>query len=71
MSGSGEGVQVAAEHRSQLVFGGAAELLRGETAEGWRWTAVGADGASGVAAAGHPTREEAAAHAGAFLAGHA
>lgn len=53
------------------LFGGTAELMLDETAEGWRWTAVGADGTTGAAAAGHPTREEAAAHAGAFLAGHA
>ncbi|MER7582129.1 hypothetical protein [Kitasatospora sp. NPDC097691] len=50
------------------LFGGEAELA--EATDGWRWTATGADGAAGEAAAGYPTREEAAAHAGAFLAGH-
>ncbi|MEU4118402.1 hypothetical protein AB0F71_28400 [Kitasatospora sp. NPDC028055] len=53
------------------LFGGTAELLRDEAAGGWRWTGVGADGTRGEAATGHPTREEAAAHAGAFLAEHA
>ncbi|MFG2844331.1 hypothetical protein ACGF12_14315 [Kitasatospora sp. NPDC048296] len=60
----------AARPGSLELFGGTAELLREEVAEGWRWTAVGADGTSGGAATGYPTREEAAAHAGAFLAGH-
>ncbi|MFE4358374.1 MULTISPECIES: hypothetical protein [unclassified Kitasatospora] len=52
------------------LFGGTAELAEDETSGGWRWTATGADGATGGAAAGHRTREEAAAHAGAFLAAH-
>ncbi|MEU3572401.1 hypothetical protein AB0E96_28855 [Kitasatospora sp. NPDC036755] len=56
---------------SLRLFGGTAELTEDTAAGGWRWTAIGADGAPGEAAAGHPTREEAAAHAGAFLAAHA
>ncbi|MFJ7909485.1 hypothetical protein [Kitasatospora sp. NPDC096204] len=51
------------------LFGGEAELVEGS--DGWRWTASGADGAAGEADTGHRTREEAAAHAGAFLAAHA
>lgn len=51
------------------LFGGEAELV--EEPGGWRWTATGADGATGEAATGHRTREEAAAHAGAFLFAHA
>ncbi|MEV7598599.1 hypothetical protein AB0O91_14575 [Kitasatospora sp. NPDC089797] len=61
----------AARPGSLELFGGSAELVQDEAAGGWCWTAVGADGSTGEAAAGHPTREEAAAHAGAFLAGHA
>ncbi|WP_051838775.1 hypothetical protein [Streptomyces sp. NRRL WC-3742] len=48
------------------LFGGTAELTEAE--DGWRWSAVAADGTAGEAAAGYPSREEAAAHAGAFLA---
>ncbi|MFJ9454425.1 hypothetical protein ACIRST_05025 [Kitasatospora sp. NPDC101447] len=62
-------VRLAPRPGSLELFGGAAEL--DEAVDGWRWTATGADGAVGEAAAGYPTREEAAAHAGAFLAGHA
>ncbi|MFH9350098.1 hypothetical protein [Kitasatospora sp. NPDC017646] len=61
----------AARPGSLELFGGTAELARDEAADGWRWTATGADGETGRAAVGHPTREEAAAHAGAFLAEHA
>ncbi|MGW7442401.1 hypothetical protein [Kitasatospora sp. NPDC054795] len=46
-------------------------MIEDAAAGGWRWTAAGADGTTGGAAVGHPTREEAAAHAGAFLAAHA
>ncbi|MFE6052325.1 hypothetical protein ACFQ6N_16345 [Kitasatospora sp. NPDC056446] len=52
------------------LFGGTAELFEDEKAGGWRWTATGADGERGGADTGHPSREEAAAHAGAFLASH-
>ncbi|WP_416875503.1 hypothetical protein [Kitasatospora sp. SC0581] len=52
------------------LFGGTAELAEDEASGDWRWTATGADGATGGAAASHRTREEAAAHAGAFLAAH-
>ncbi|WP_189917228.1 hypothetical protein [Kitasatospora xanthocidica] len=53
------------------LFGGTAELTSDGAEGGWRWTATGADGERGGSTTGHPTREEAAAHAGAFLAGHA
>ncbi|MFJ6622772.1 hypothetical protein ACIQOW_34975 [Kitasatospora sp. NPDC091335] len=53
------------------LFGGTAELDEDEASGGWRWTAVGADGATGEASTGLRSREEAAAHAGAFLAAHA
>ncbi|MFJ9950702.1 hypothetical protein [Kitasatospora sp. NPDC091207] len=55
------------------LFGGTAELVAGQEPGGWSWTAEGADGTRGAAAAGAgcATREEAAAHAGAFLAEHA
>ncbi|MFE5582806.1 hypothetical protein [Kitasatospora sp. NPDC056531] len=53
------------------LFGGTAELVWDEASGGWLWTATGADGETGRSAVGHPTREQAAAHAGAFLAGHA
>ncbi|WP_316519837.1 hypothetical protein [Kitasatospora brasiliensis] len=59
----------AARPGSLELLGGAVELVEG--ADGWRWTATGADGELGAAGAGHRSREEAAAHAGAFLAAHA
>ncbi|MGA5817904.1 hypothetical protein ACPC54_08605 [Kitasatospora sp. NPDC094028] len=52
------------------LFGGIAELHEDAASGGWSWTATGADGTLGRAAGGHPSREEAAAHAGAFLARH-
>ncbi|MFE4519067.1 hypothetical protein ACFRMQ_33325 [Kitasatospora sp. NPDC056783] len=58
----------AARPGSLELFGGSAELVEDEG--GWRWVATGADGERGAAAAGHRSREEAAAHAGAFLAAH-
>ncbi|MFD5433634.1 hypothetical protein ACFWJ4_15970 [Kitasatospora sp. NPDC127067] len=56
---------------SLRLFGGTVELIEDAAAGGWRWTAIGADGTTGAAAVGHRTREEAAAHGGAFLAAHA
>ncbi|MGV9268317.1 hypothetical protein ACWDRR_27040 [Kitasatospora sp. NPDC003701] len=55
------------------LFGGAAELVQGPESGGWSWTGEGADGTRGAAGGDtwYPTREEAAAHAGAFLAEHA
>ncbi|MFE2724261.1 hypothetical protein [Kitasatospora sp. NPDC059327] len=55
------------------LFGGTAELVADQEPDGWGWTAEGADGTRGAAAAGtrYATKEEAAAHAGAFLAEHA
>ncbi|MFJ6379590.1 hypothetical protein ACIQI7_06195 [Kitasatospora sp. NPDC092039] len=60
----------AARPGSLDLFGGTVDLAEDE-AGGWRWTAVGADGEHGEAATVHRSREEAAAHAGAFLAAHA
>ncbi|MCB8906416.1 MULTISPECIES: hypothetical protein [unclassified Streptomyces] len=53
------------------LWGGTAELT--PTSGGWGWTGKGADGTSGPAAGDerYATREEAAAHAGAFLKEHA
>ncbi|MEU8920536.1 hypothetical protein AB0D10_06280 [Kitasatospora sp. NPDC048545] len=53
------------------LFGGKLELASGAARGGWRWTGTGADGTTGAADVGYPTREEAAAHAGTFLAAHA
>ncbi|MFJ9417668.1 hypothetical protein ACIRPT_26370 [Streptomyces sp. NPDC101227] len=55
------------------LFGGTAELTRDASAGGWRWTGRGADGTCGPesdSATCHATKEEAAAHAGAFLRDH-
>lgn len=54
------------------LFGGTAELVQASDG-GWSWSATGADGTAGAADPGtrYPTPEEAAAHAGAFLSGHA
>ncbi len=54
------------------MFGGTAELLQ-LSSGGWGWTAKGADGAGGAAdeETSCPSKEEAAAHAGAFLKEHA
>ncbi|MEV0534289.1 hypothetical protein [Kitasatospora sp. NPDC050463] len=55
------------------LFGGTAELVQDPESGGWSWTGEGADGAHGTAGGDtwYPTKEEAAAHAGAFLAEHA
>ncbi|MFE0648639.1 hypothetical protein ACFVZH_08655 [Streptomyces sp. NPDC059534] len=55
------------------LCGGTAELTREPSSGGWRWTGEGADGSHGETGRGltHPTKEEAAAHAGAFLKEHA
>ncbi|MDY0815834.1 hypothetical protein [Kitasatospora purpeofusca] len=54
------------------LFGGTAELTRDARSGGWAWTAEGADETRGAAEDGtwYATREEAAAHAGAFLREH-
>ncbi|MBR7674486.1 hypothetical protein [Streptomyces daliensis] len=54
------------------LFGGSAELAWDPARGGWRWAGQGADGAHGEAdgALSLTTREEAAAHAGAFLKEH-
>ncbi|MER5635094.1 hypothetical protein [Streptomyces nitrosporeus] len=55
------------------LCGGTAELVREAPSGGWRWTGEGADGTRGASGAGvrYATKEEAAAHAGAFLREHA
>ncbi|MEU4104888.1 hypothetical protein [Streptomyces tanashiensis] len=55
------------------LFGGAAALTRDPASGDWTWTGRGADGTHGAAGDGtrYPTREEAAAYAGAFLQEHA
>ncbi|MGW2250898.1 hypothetical protein ACWCXH_11925 [Kitasatospora sp. NPDC001660] len=67
-----DAVQRPAQPASTLeLFGGTARLV--QTSDGgWHWTATGADGACGAADGGahHASAEEAAAHAGAFLAEH-
>ncbi|SDT82982.1 hypothetical protein SAMN05216371_7794 [Streptomyces sp. TLI_053] len=54
------------------LFGGHAELTQDQRSGGWSWTAEGADGTLGAAGDGtrYATKEEAAAHAGAFLREH-
>ncbi|MFE7353080.1 hypothetical protein ACFU8Q_07700 [Streptomyces sp. NPDC057543] len=55
------------------LCGGTAELFRDPSSGGWRWSGRGADGTcsdEGRTPA-HATKEEAAAHAGAFLKEHA
>ncbi|MFD9067074.1 hypothetical protein ACFVZ3_36760 [Kitasatospora purpeofusca] len=54
------------------LFGGTAELTQDPPSGGWAWTAEGADGTHGTAGDGtwYATKEEAAAHAGAFLREH-
>ncbi|WP_282085099.1 hypothetical protein [Streptomyces tendae] len=68
----GRTAAAAADTRRLALFGGTAELAQAPAGV-WSWTGKGADGASGRAAEGarHATAEEAAAHAGAFLAEHA
>ncbi|KJY33865.1 hypothetical protein [Streptomyces sp. NRRL S-495] len=54
------------------LFGGTAELTQDPLSGGWAWAAEGADGTRGAAGDGtwFATKEEAAAHAGAFLREH-
>ncbi|MGW1142681.1 hypothetical protein [Streptomyces zhihengii] len=54
------------------LCGGTAEVVPDPSSGGWRWTGRGADGTHGAAEAGasYATKEEAAAHAGAFLREH-
>ncbi|ANP51366.1 hypothetical protein J2Z21_002850 [Streptomyces griseochromogenes] len=63
---------VTADARTLALFGGTAELVQASSGD-WSWTGKGADGASSMAGDGarYATAEEAAAHAGAFLKGHA
>ncbi|WP_069766765.1 hypothetical protein [Streptomyces sp. LUP30] len=60
-----------ARRNTLALFGGTAELVQVPSGD-WSWTGVGADGASAAVTDGtrHPTAEEAAAHAGAFLKEH-
>ncbi|MGW0575649.1 hypothetical protein ACWD25_06700 [Streptomyces sp. NPDC002920] len=55
------------------LCGGTAEVTQETSSGGWRWTAEGADGTHGAPDADiwYTTKEEAAAHAGAFLKEHA
>ncbi|MER5194117.1 hypothetical protein ACWD3J_39040 [Streptomyces sp. NPDC002755] len=65
---------VAAQGGATLeLFGGTAELVRDSSSGGWAWAGEGADETRGAAADGtwYATKEEAAAHAGAFLREHA
>ncbi|MFD8700252.1 hypothetical protein [Kitasatospora purpeofusca] len=54
------------------LFGGTAELTQDQPSGGWSWTAEGADGTRGAAEddTRYASKEEAAAHAGAFLREH-
>ncbi|MES9508802.1 hypothetical protein ABWJ92_20665 [Streptomyces sp. NPDC000609] len=64
----------AEAERSRIeLCGGSAEFFPDPSSGCWRWTGTGADGARGEAdgASYLATREEAAAHAGAFLGEHA
>lgn len=56
------------------LCGGTAELTQEPSSGGWRWTGTGADGthrSGGDSGKPYATKEEAAAHAGAFLKEHA
>lgn len=55
------------------LFGGTAHLMRDPASDGWTWTGEGADETRGAAEndTWYSTKEEAAAHAGAFLREHA
>ncbi|MGW1847514.1 hypothetical protein [Streptomyces sp. NPDC001966] len=55
------------------LCGGSAEVSRDPSSGGWKWSGRGADGACGEAGgtSRYATKEEAAAHAGAFLKEHA
>ncbi|MFJ5731587.1 hypothetical protein [Streptomyces paradoxus] len=55
------------------LCGGTAELTQEPSSGCWRWSGKGADGTHGAADVGiwYETKEEAAAHAGAFLKEHA
>ncbi|CAM5671321.1 hypothetical protein [Streptomyces griseomycini] len=65
----------AAAHPGAVLelCGGTAELARDPSSGGWRWTGEGADGTRGASDGdtSYATKEEAAAHAGAFLGEHA
>ncbi|MFB8037293.1 hypothetical protein ACFC5Z_31040 [Streptomyces sp. NPDC056004] len=63
----------AAETSFIELCGGSAEVSRDPSSDGWTWAGRGADGASGEAdsTSHYATKEEAAAHAGAFLKEHA
>lgn len=65
---------VAARRGAVLeLFGGTAELVQDSSSGGWAWAGEGADETRGAADDGtwYATKEEAAAHAGAFLREHA
>ncbi|MER5983147.1 hypothetical protein [Streptomyces sp. NPDC001787] len=64
---------VAARASAVELCGGTAELVPDPVSGGWRWTGRGADGTRGGTddTTCHATKEEAAAHAGAFLGEHA
>ncbi|WP_326680850.1 hypothetical protein [Streptomyces sp. NBC_01237] len=55
------------------LFGGTAELVQDPSSGGWAWAGEGEDETCGAAEGGtwYATKEEAAAHAGAFLREHA
>ncbi|MFJ8853067.1 hypothetical protein [Streptomyces sp. NPDC102437] len=54
------------------LCGGSAEVSRDPSSGGWKWAGRGADGTCGEDGTAHyATKEEAAAHAGAFLKEHA
>lgn len=63
----------AAETSFVELCGGSAEVSRDPSSGGWKWAGRGADGTSDEAdgTAHYATKEEAAAHAGAFLKEHA
>ncbi|WP_407547543.1 hypothetical protein QOM21_00825 [Streptomyces sp. Pv4-95] len=63
----------AKEASNLELFGGTAELRRDTPSDSWRWSGQGADGTRSNDSAAHSlaTKEEAAAHAGAFLKEHA
>ncbi|GAA3495837.1 hypothetical protein GCM10019016_029380 [Streptomyces prasinosporus] len=72
----GDADAAAGGHGRRAVLelcGGTAELTRDPSSGGWRWTGEGADGTRGASDGDTPyaTKEEAAAHAGAFLGEHA
>ncbi|MFI6727991.1 hypothetical protein NRF20_37010 [Streptomyces sp. R-74717] len=64
---------VAQTNTALELCGGTAELTQEPSSGGWRWAGKGADGTHGAADGDirYATKEEAAAHAGAFLKEHA